>query len=215
MDEFPLVPSNDPPADTLAASAQVREKVEQLVASLPERYRLPVLLHYFHGMTHREIAATLGQPVSTVSNRIASAHRRLEPRMRRAGLGGALALLCAIRVHGGMLLDPPAALGAAQMFAAAGAKAAASASLAGGAAELARQALARLVDLAAVKAIKTSLLVMIAAAGLLLTAGLLPEAARAVAKGTHAAVDAIHANADLRGGAGAAEPVEVHEEACH
>src|SRR5690606_1410485 len=41
---------------------QQRRLLEALVDTLPEKYRVPVRLHYFHGMTHQEIADVLGMP---------------------------------------------------------------------------------------------------------------------------------------------------------
>ena len=57
--------------DRVAAGHELRERVETLVSTLPERFRLPVLLHYFHGMSQAEIAHVLDERPRTVSDRIA------------------------------------------------------------------------------------------------------------------------------------------------
>ncbi|MCX7013124.1 MAG: sigma-70 family RNA polymerase sigma factor [Candidatus Sumerlaeota bacterium] len=114
MAEPPDVADVRPTADQAAADRQLRERIETLVAFLPEKYRLPVELHYFHGLSQRDVARALGQSLSTVSRRIAKALRKLEPMMRRAGLGDASILL-----GGGIaaigLFEPPVA--AAVVFA--------------------------------------------------------------------------------------------------
>ena len=90
-----------------------RERVEGIVADLPEAYRLPVQLHFFHGLSQRDVAAALDLPLSTVSDRIRQALRRLEPLFRRAGLAGAQASLGAA-VAAATLFEPK--LSAAVVF---------------------------------------------------------------------------------------------------
>jgi RNA polymerase sigma-70 factor (ECF subfamily) len=123
VDIMPNAPSSTPSPQQIAADNQLRARVEALIETLPERQRIPVLLHFHHGMTHREIAEALGKPVSTISNRIAKGLRTLQPRMRRAGIGDATIVLAAILATAS-LLSPPQALGAPALFAGAGATAA-------------------------------------------------------------------------------------------
>lgn len=75
---------------------RLREELERLVAGLPEKLRLPTQLHYFHGLTHRQIAEALDEPASTVSYRIQKALERLQPASRRAGLAPLAARLASI-----------------------------------------------------------------------------------------------------------------------
>ena len=63
--------------DRIAADRQVREIVEHLVEALPERYRLPLQLHYFHGRSHVEVARILGKPTGTVDHEHA-VHRSID-----------------------------------------------------------------------------------------------------------------------------------------
>lgn len=116
----------------IAANRQLREQVETIVSTLPERYRLPVLLHYFNGMTHQEIAQALGEPRSTITRRIGRALKKLQPIMRRAGLGEASATLGAI-MAAGALLSPPASWAAGAIYTSASATAAAGAGAVGAA----------------------------------------------------------------------------------
>jgi RNA polymerase sigma-70 factor (ECF subfamily) len=97
-----------------AAREEVRERVEALVEALPERYRLPLQLHFFHGLSQREVARALDQPPSTVAERVKKGLGKLAPEFRRAGLKDAVATLAGIAV-GGVLLEP--SLSAAAVFA--------------------------------------------------------------------------------------------------
>lgn len=93
----------------------MKEKLEAILEMLEEQYRTPVLLHYFDGMTHQEIADALGSPVKTISTRIARALRQLEPIMRSAGLGEGVAGL-GILAGASTLAMPPASVTAAAVF---------------------------------------------------------------------------------------------------
>src|SRR5262245_15780102 len=60
---------------------------------LPERYRVPVLLCFFEGLTHAEAARRTGWPLGTVAGRLARAKDLLAQRLSRRGVTlGAVAL---------------------------------------------------------------------------------------------------------------------------
>jgi RNA polymerase sigma factor (sigma-70 family) len=59
------------------------------IARLPEKYRAPILLCYFDGLTHEEAAGRLGWPVGTVKTRLSRARDQL--RLRLDGRAGSLA----------------------------------------------------------------------------------------------------------------------------
>jgi RNA polymerase sigma factor (sigma-70 family) len=55
----------------------LRPAVEEELARLPAKYRIPVVLCYFEGKTTKEAARELGLPAGTVSARLARARKRL------------------------------------------------------------------------------------------------------------------------------------------
>jgi RNA polymerase sigma-70 factor (ECF subfamily) len=61
----------------LVARGQVAEKVQQLLGTLPEHYRTPIILRYWYDMSYREIAETMGVTESTVKTRLHRARARL------------------------------------------------------------------------------------------------------------------------------------------
>jgi len=139
MASLPETPDSTPGPDEIAASHELRRRVEALVDTLPEELRVPILLHYFHALSQTEIAKIEGVPVSTVSRRITRGMEKLRPRMLRAGLGEVTTTLGAC-LAAARLLDPGEAAAAASVFnvasqslTSAGTGGAASASVGGGA----------------------------------------------------------------------------------
>jgi DNA-directed RNA polymerase specialized sigma24 family protein/Tol biopolymer transport system component len=65
---------------------------------LPEKYRVPVLLCFFEGLTHAEAAHRLGWPTGSVAGRIARAKDLLHARLTRRGVSipaAGVAAMCA------------------------------------------------------------------------------------------------------------------------
>lgn len=77
-----IVDGRSGPERTVEA-AEGRLVVARLLATLPERYRVAVILHHIEELTYGEIAAVLGQPEGTVK---AHVHRGL--RSLRTALEG-------------------------------------------------------------------------------------------------------------------------------
>ena len=57
------------------------ERVQQVVAQLPEEQRIVVVLRYTDGLSYEEIADLLGCRRGTVASRLNRAHKALERRL--------------------------------------------------------------------------------------------------------------------------------------
>jgi RNA polymerase sigma factor (sigma-70 family) len=89
------------------------------LARLPDRYRVPVLLCFFEGLSHADAARRLGWPVGTVAGRIARAKDELQRRLGRKGVMVGVASL--LGVEAAPAVAPPfadATARAAVLFAA-------------------------------------------------------------------------------------------------
>ena len=111
------------PADE-AAQSELRHVLDHEVSRLPDRYRVPVVLHYLEGYTQAEVAKLLGCPCNTITTRLARACERLRGRLTRRGLalsGGGLAAALSEEASAAMpaaLID--ATVKAAMLFVAGG-----------------------------------------------------------------------------------------------
>jgi RNA polymerase sigma factor (sigma-70 family) len=76
----------DVPGREPAAYDDLHDLLADEVAQLPEKYRLPVQLCYWAGLTTSETAQRLGWPKGTVLTRLAWARKRLQKRLARRGV---------------------------------------------------------------------------------------------------------------------------------
>lgn len=79
-------PSGHQPAlsvDQAARQAQMSACVQDFVASLPETLRSPLILHDVDGLTHAEIAETLGCSIAAAKMRLHRARTRLQDMMEQ------------------------------------------------------------------------------------------------------------------------------------
>jgi RNA polymerase sigma factor (sigma-70 family) len=67
--------------------------LHQEVSYLPEKYRTPVVLCYFEGLTHDEAASRMGCPLGTVKGRLSRARDLLRRRLTRRGVALSAAAL--------------------------------------------------------------------------------------------------------------------------
>jgi RNA polymerase sigma-70 factor (ECF subfamily) len=77
-----------PLADELVGRNEAEQRLDALLAALPPRYRVVVLLRYKEDLAYEEIAAVLGIPLGTVKARLHRAHHLLKRRLapwREAG----------------------------------------------------------------------------------------------------------------------------------
>jgi RNA polymerase sigma-70 factor (ECF subfamily) len=67
---------------------QARDQgIYEAVLSLPKKYRMPIVLQYFEGLSTNEIGQILGINSATIRTRVARARRLLETSLQEVGLG--------------------------------------------------------------------------------------------------------------------------------
>lgn len=71
-----------PPEHGLSLN-QVREVVRSAIASLPEKFRIPVVLRYVEDLSYEEISKVLHCPPGTVAARLSRAHKMLAGKLAR------------------------------------------------------------------------------------------------------------------------------------
>jgi RNA polymerase sigma factor (sigma-70 family) len=64
----------------------VRLVLDDEIARLPDKYRVPFVLCHLEGKTNEEAAALLGRPKGTIQSRLAVARERLRSRLTRRGI---------------------------------------------------------------------------------------------------------------------------------
>ena len=69
-EETPEPASGDASPEERTAMGQRRRKVQALLNELPAEQREALIMAYFAGLSHAELAARLGQPLGTVKSRI-------------------------------------------------------------------------------------------------------------------------------------------------
>jgi len=58
---------------------ELRQRIWDAVARLPERYRLPLTLFHLDGLSHDKVAEALGIPISTARSLVTRARQQLQP----------------------------------------------------------------------------------------------------------------------------------------
>lgn len=69
-------------AHEAAEVSELRDRVRQAMAQLPEPQRQAIELAYFAGLTHSEIAAVLGEPIGTIKTRLRLGMQKLHLLLR-------------------------------------------------------------------------------------------------------------------------------------
>jgi RNA polymerase sigma factor (sigma-70 family) len=82
----------DVPAPLETSRDDVRTVVDEELARMPEKYRLPLLLCGLEGMTHAEAGQHLGWPTGTVAGRLSRGRALLRTRLFRRGVTAPAAL---------------------------------------------------------------------------------------------------------------------------
>ncbi len=101
--------------EELYASKDLQERLRKLIEDLPGENATPLLLHYFDGLTHEEIAEVLEIPRSTISYRLKKGLELLAPKVRKLGIDD-LSKALGVIAAGAMLLKAPAHVSAASLW---------------------------------------------------------------------------------------------------
>jgi len=64
--------------ETIYLQKEQTERINKLLADLPEMYRIPVVLYHQEGLSYQEIAERIGEPLSKVKNRIFRGRKMLK-----------------------------------------------------------------------------------------------------------------------------------------
>lgn len=81
----PLPEMDGDPAEEAYGDLRL-EAVRQAVAELPETYRAPIVLYYWHGLPLEEIGEVLGLPVGTVKTRLHRARALIRAKLVEQGV---------------------------------------------------------------------------------------------------------------------------------
>lgn len=88
IDFSPLIPDKTTHPEEYYDVKETQDIVNQAVAELPERYRLPLVLKYLEDMSYKEISEILYIPVTTVETRLYRGRALLKKRLTSFIEGG-------------------------------------------------------------------------------------------------------------------------------
>jgi RNA polymerase sigma-70 factor, ECF subfamily len=83
LDEANEMRDSAPSPEQFTLATARTQELNAAITALPEKYRIPLLMHYASGRTYREIALALGLSESTIAGRLAGALRVLRRRLRQ------------------------------------------------------------------------------------------------------------------------------------
>ena len=95
-------------ADLTVDEDRLHAIVDEALDDLPERYRLPILLHHYEGRSHEESAALLGCRPSTFSGRLTRGRELLKDRLVRSGQVFSVGVLAALLSREALAAELPA-----------------------------------------------------------------------------------------------------------
>ncbi len=88
IDFSPLVPSRDTQPEEYSEARETQQLVQQAIAELPEKYKVPLVLKYLEELTYKQIAEIMDIPVTTVETRLYRGKILLQKRLNKVMEGG-------------------------------------------------------------------------------------------------------------------------------
>ena len=79
----PLIPDRETHPEEYSFAKETQRLVQQAMAELPEKYKMPLALKYLEDLSYKSIGDILGLPVSTVETRLYRGKALLLKRLRR------------------------------------------------------------------------------------------------------------------------------------
>lgn len=76
---------NEPSPEHIVLQQNEIDMIQKLVASLPEKYRIPIYLYYSADMQINEVSEILGLPEGTVKSRMRKAKQQLKEKLEAIG----------------------------------------------------------------------------------------------------------------------------------
>lgn len=77
----PLIPQQDTYPEDYCETRETQRLVQQAIAELPEKYRMPLVLRYLEDLSYKQIAEVLDLPVTTIETRLYRAKALLQKRL--------------------------------------------------------------------------------------------------------------------------------------
>ena len=88
IDFSPLIPDKDTHPEEYSTTKETQRLVQQAIADLPEKYRVPLILKYMDDLSYKSIGEILVLPVSTIETRLYRGKALLLKRLNKAMEGG-------------------------------------------------------------------------------------------------------------------------------
>jgi len=88
IDFSPLIPDRDTHPEEYSTSRETQRLVQQAVAELPEKYRVPLVLKYLEDLSYKSIGEILNLPVTTIETRLYRGKILLQKRLNKVMEGG-------------------------------------------------------------------------------------------------------------------------------
>ena len=111
-----LEPESESPIELLPDRMEL---LHEGLSQLPEKYRLPLILHHLEGRTQEEVAVLLGSNVGTISARLTRGRQLLRERLARKGVTASMPILLVMMSAEASASVPPTFVAAATQFASA------------------------------------------------------------------------------------------------